>query len=207
MEQTANQTEGLSATNLEFMGIGPISIRVEPGQIACVSGPSGAGKSLFLRVLADLDPHKGSVSLRGTSSVDLPAPEWRRRIGFLQAESLWWRDFVKSHASNWDYVVLQKLGFKSDVLNWEVSRLSTGEKQRLALARLLANSPEALLLDEPTASLDHENTIKAEKLLTELIREKSLPVVWVSHSDEQIKRVASRSFRLSRTGLEQVIEQ
>ena len=85
---------------------------------------------------------------------------------------------------------LQQLGFEPDVLNWEVSRLSTGEKQRLAIVRLLQNTPRALLLDEPTASLDAENIERTETLLVDYCRQQQAPLLWVSHDTQQLERVA-----------------
>ena len=80
-----------------------------------------------------------------------------------------------------------------DALDWEVARLSTGEKQRLALLRLLANQPRALLLDEPTASLDPR---KVEDLLHTYRQQHAAPVLWVSHDPAQRQRVAQRVLEL-----------
>jgi len=93
--------------------------------------------------------------------------------------------------------LLEKLAFPPEVLDWQVSRLSSGEKQRLALVRLLANRPQALLLDEPSASLDPESVGRAETLIKEYLAETSAPALWVSHDTAQIARVASRVLRLA----------
>ncbi len=85
---------------------------------------------------------------------------------------------------------LEKLGFDADVMNWEISRLSTGEKQRLALLRTLANQPGFLLLDEPTASLDKANVTAAEQLIRDYINISGAGCIWVSHDAEQLERVA-----------------
>jgi ABC-type iron transport system FetAB ATPase subunit len=78
-----------------------------------------------------------------------------------------------------------------------VIRLSSGEKQRLALLRLLANQPRVLLLDEPTANLDPENTRRVEAVIREYCRERAAAVVWVSHDREQAARVADRQFEVA----------
>jgi ABC-type iron transport system FetAB ATPase subunit len=85
-----------------------------------------------------------------------------------------------------------------------VSRLSSGEKQRLALLRALSVGPEALLLDEPTANLDADSTAGVEAWLTGIARGKRLPVLWVAHDNNQIERVAQRLFRVSGDHLERV---
>ena len=82
------------------------------------------------------------------------------------------------------------------ILDKPVMQLSSGERQRLALLRLLSNRPRVLLLDEPTANLDPENTRRIEALVTEYRREHDAAVIWVSHDTEQVKRVANRHFQL-----------
>ena len=87
--------------------------------------------------------------------------------------------------------LLRELGFADEsVLQWNVSRLSSGEKQRLALVRLLSRSPEALLLDEPTANLDSTSVSLVENVIDNYRKEYSVPVIWVAHDQSQLKRVS-----------------
>jgi ABC-type iron transport system FetAB ATPase subunit len=189
--------ERLKVSRLRSQGvIGPCELVLAAGECVCLSGPSGAGKTLLLRAIADLDPHDGEVKLNGESCATLRAPQWRRRVGLLPAESAWWHDTVGPHFREPDSALLQKLGFSSEALAWEVRRLSTGERQRLALARLLANEPQVLLLDEPTASLDPANVGKVEQVIDEYRREHGAAVLWVSHDPQQIARVSDRQLRL-----------
>ncbi|GAB6043740.1 ABC transporter ATP-binding protein [Endothiovibrio diazotrophicus] len=174
----------------------PLELTVAAGECIALRGPSGSGKSRLLRAIADLDPAEGSVSLNGEVREGMPAPHWRRRVGLLGAESQWWHDRVGEHFPRVDAERLHRLGFDGEVLEWEVSRLSSGEKQRLALARLLANEPEALLLDEPTANLDHDNGARVEALIADYRREREAAVIWVGHDPAQLDRVAERRFRI-----------
>ena len=181
--------------NVAFLNRGPYTFVVESGQCLGLSGESGAGKSLLLRALADLDPHTGRISLGSVECDEIPAPRWRQLVGMLPAESGWWFDTVGEHFSTMDdhdAERLSQLGFTGNVLSWQISRLSTGEKQRLAIVRLLANNPRALLLDEPTASLDASNISRVENLLIEYCRVNTAPILWVSHDPGQLARVADR---------------
>jgi ABC-type multidrug transport system ATPase subunit len=193
----------LQLSNLIFQGRGPYSFQIDPGQVAGLQGASGAGKTLLLRAIADLDPHQGQVRLGNMTCNQVPAPQWRKTVAMLPAESFWWFDTVGEHFHNSSRLVernLQQLGFAPDVFNWEVSRLSTGEKQRLAILRLLQNRPGALLLDEPTASLDAANIDRTETLLVEYCRQEKVPLLWVSHDPDQLERVADTEFFLDKNG-------
>lgn len=191
----------LRLENLGVMQLGPVSLDVGPSEIVCLSGESGAGKSLLLRAIADLIPHQGKVYLDGQSSCDIPAPAWRKQVGLLPSESQWWQDTVGGHFESADEETFGALGMSIDALHWQVSRCSTGEKQRLAILRLLANQPSCLLLDEPTGSLDPDNTRHVEAFILQLAKQKNIPVLWVSHSEEQIQRIAVRHYVVCDGGL------
>ena len=189
----------LTITNLAVAHVGPIDLEINAGEIVCLSGASGSGKSLLCRAVADLIPHTGTVRLGDEDAQAMPAPAWRRKVAMLPAESQWWYDRVGAHFTNKDDVLLQRLGFTSVTWDWDVSRCSTGEKQRLAFLRVLVNKPLCLLLDEPTASLDEDNSLLVEDIVREYAHQHDVAVLWVSHSAAQIKRIASRHCKF-RTG-------
>ncbi|MBD3161268.1 MAG: ATP-binding cassette domain-containing protein [Candidatus Eisenbacteria bacterium] len=189
----------LRVVGLRFRGFGPFDLAVEAGGCLGLFGPSGAGKSLMLRAIADLDPHEGEVFLDDTPASTLEGPAWRRRVGLLPAESRWWTDRVGAQFPAGGRDWLDPLGLPADALDWEIRRLSTGERQRFALARLLGNRPEALLLDEPTSSLDPENVERMERVLHGYREETGAALVWVSHDRGQLERVADTR-RLVRDG-------
>lgn len=188
--------DGLTIKQLRTRHIGPLDLTVAHGECVVLSGTSGAGKTLLLRAIADLDEHQGEVRLDGRSCREMRAHEWRRRVGLLPAESQWWGESIGEHFSRVDETLLGELGFHPEVMHWQVARCSTGERQRLALLRLLQNAPEALLLDEPTASLDRENVARVEALLQRLRREQQLALLWVSHDTAQATRVAKRRLQI-----------
>ena len=175
--------------------LGPVSFRLAQG-CAVLSGPSGSGKTLLLRAISDLDPHQGQVLLDGTAQTALRASLWRRRVGYLPAESHWWEDRVGPHFQADTKDLLEELGFGTGVLSWEVARLSSGERQRLALARLLSVRPRVLLLDEPTANLDAGNGRRVERVIKDYLDGEGALALWVSHDAEQRQRVGNRRFRI-----------
>jgi ABC-type iron transport system FetAB ATPase subunit len=175
----------------------PIDLELIPGQCLTLSGPSGSGKSLLLRAIADLDPHDGGLSLNGQDYRQMSGPEWRRQVALLPAETHWWAERVGEHFTAVEPELLAQLGFDSDCLEWEVSRLSSGERQRLGLARVLAGEPEFMLLDEPSANLDAANTERLEACIATYRERRPAGVLWVSHDPEQRRRVASRGLLIS----------
>ena len=176
--------------------VGPVTLAVDEGDCLCISGPSGSGKSLLLRAIADLDPHEGQVYLQGEAATSIPPPAWRTRIGLLPPDSSWWLPQAGDYFHNGMPLPLEHIGLAVDILAQPVTRLSSGEKQRLALMRLLSNRPRVLLLDEPTANLDPANTLRVEAVITEYRRAQKAAVIWVSHDPEQIARVANRYYEL-----------
>jgi len=196
---------GLQIQSLHFRDRGPYTLEIKPGQCICLTGPSGSGKTLLLRSIVDLDEHQGDILLNNIDAVNMLAPEWRKKVGMLPAESRWWSDRVGDHFTSKCSHLLEQLGFQADVITWTVARLSSGEKQRLAIARLLSQNPKTLLLDEPTASLDSENVRLVESVILGYLRSNKIPVLWVSHDLQQVKRVADRHFVLEKTTLSEQI--
>jgi len=189
--------------NLSVGTLSNVSLTVPGGQVVCLSGPSGSGKSRLLRAVADLEPHGGRVSLGVTAQLDVPADQWRRRVMMVPADSQWWFDDVGSHFPDDAGTRLPSaLGFPPEVMGWSVSRLSSGERQRLALWRALSLQPEALLLDEPTANLDSGSTEAIETWLLDEIRSRRIAVLWVAHDPGQIHRVADARYRIQGNTLE-----
>ena len=186
---------GLAVQHLEAL-----DLTLREKEITGLNGPSGSGKSLLLRAIADLDPSVGEVFLASESRCSMKAHEWRKRVSYLPTESAWWFEEVGEHFADTDTSCLQKLGFEDDVLSWKISRLSSGEKQRLALARCLGRLPDVLLLDEPTASLDESRTHIVEEVVSTYANSRSVPVLWVSHDSNQLQRIAQRVLEIQQDG-------
>jgi len=187
----------LSVHALSRPGLEPVSFDVAAGECVSLRGASGSGKSLLLRAVADLDPNTGRVSLDGQSREEMPAPRWRRLVTYVPAEPGWWAETVGGHFADWGAAeaLVAALGLPPDCRDWPVQRLSTGEGQRLALARALVQGPRALLLDEPTSGLDPAASAAAEALV-DRHRAAGGCVLWVTHDAAQAARIASRTLRV-----------
>lgn len=189
----------LEIRQLTRPGLEPVDLSLGKGECIAVSGPSGSGKSIFMRAIADLDPNAGEVSLDGRPRDAAPAPDWRRLVVYVPAEAGWWADRVAEHFPDPDIAapMAVRLGLPADAMAWEVARLSTGEKQRLALTRAFMTMPKVMLLDEPTSGLDPEATAKVEGMLLERIGG-GVAVMLVTHDGAQAARLAARRYAMEK---------
>ena len=186
----------LRIESLRRDGVSVSELTVASGSCIAVHGASGSGKTLLLRAIADLDEAAGEVWLDERARSGMSGPQWRRLVVYVAAESHWWSRRVREHAPQWRVPDLEALGFGEEVLDWGIQRLSSGERQRIAIARALTGSPSALLLDEPTANLDHANALRVEQLIETWRRRTDGCVLWVSHDPAQRARVASAQYEI-----------
>jgi putative ABC transport system ATP-binding protein len=183
------------------------SIRVRPGEAVAIQGPSGSGKSTLVRVLSTLlEMDEGSLLLGGRDAHDIAPSQFRTRVAFLAQQPAMFDGTVlanlvagpqlrgKSLDSAQARELIAAVGLDESMLAREARTLSGGEKQRVALARALANGPEVLLLDEPTASLDPDSGARIVALLREL-HARGLSVVMVTHADEHARALGGTLYR------------
>jgi putative ABC transport system ATP-binding protein len=177
-----------------------------PAGATAIVGPSGAGKSTLLRLLNRLaDPDAGTIAYRGRPISEYDPLELRRRVSLVPQLPALLKGTV---TSNLDYAAglagveldrgrcLMLAGLDPGFAERDVSKLSVGEQQRAMLARALAQRPDVLLLDEPTAALDHGARDAIEATLAELRGELEISLVLVSHDPEQAKRMAGWVVRM-----------
>jgi phosphate-transporting ATPase len=188
----------LRVDDLSRPGLHPVSLGLADGEAVVLRGPSGAGKTLLLRAIADLDPAAGRVSLDGIDRDAIPAPAWRRQVCYLAAEPGWWAERAVDHVVDWTIAapLAERLGLPAAIGAAPVARLSTGERQRLALVRALVNRPRVLLLDEPTAALDDDSRLAVEALLAER-RAEGAALLWVTHDMAQAARLGGRCLQIA----------
>jgi putative ABC transport system ATP-binding protein len=189
-----------------------VTLGVREGEYAAITGPSGCGKSTLLNLLGALDrPDSGEIYFRGEPlSARRDLDNFRaRQIGFVFQSffllpTLTARENVQIPMFEGPKLSVRERAKKADVLLDLVGmgrraahrpmQLSVGERQRVALARSLANDPTLLLADEPTGNLDSENAERVLDLLTTLQRDRKLTLLVITHSPE----VADRADRVIR---------
>ncbi len=187
----------LTIRGLTRPGLSPVDLELAGGECVAVLGPSGGGKTLLLRAIADLDPNEGELSLDGESRAGMSGPEWRGRVRYLASEPGWWAERIGAHFADAEAAMplLAGLGLGAEALDWTVSRASTGERQRLALARTLARTqtqaPEVLLLDEPSSGLDPAATEMVEAMLRQRLAA-GTAILIATHDPAQAGRLARR---------------
>lgn len=194
-----------------------ITLKVEEGGSVVIVGPSGSGKSTLLNIIGGLDhPTTGRVLFDGKDLAGLSEAELarirNREIGFVfQLHHLLPQCTVlenvlvptlaavnrvsKRHFSARAIDLLERVGLK-DRMSYRPAELSGGQRQRVAVARALINGPKLLLADEPTGSLDQENSRKIADLLVELNASEAVTLIVVTHSlkiGERIGRVMELS--------------
>jgi putative ABC transport system ATP-binding protein len=196
----ATQPGRLRIVNLRSSLAGPFDLTLAAGECVAITGPSGSGKSLFLRMIADLDPGEGEVFLDDTERRSIHAPAWRHRVVYNAAEPGWWSEYIADHfrgaAMEFALAMAPKLGLAPAQLGGPLVRLSTGERQRLALIRTLALASPVLLLDEPTGALDEASTQHVETVLRARLAA-GTTIAMVTHSPDQAARLGHRHLRMA----------
>lgn len=196
----------LSVRELQRSGLGPAAFELADGECVVVQGASGSGKTLLLRAIADLDPNQGQLLLDGQSRETLSGPQWRRQVIYLPTDSGWWSERVRDHFADWSAAVplLARLRLPPAIGERLTPGLSTGERQRLALARALALQPRVLLLDEPTSGLDPEMVAAVEDIIGERLRA-GMSALWITHDPAQARRLAKRCLWVADGGVRETV--
>lgn len=178
-----------------------------PGEIMILTGPSGAGKTTLLRILAGLcTPDAGSVRLDGAILADcntaLHLRPHQRGIGYVFQDytlfphlSLEKNVLFGKADKEYGLYLLERMGM-AHLRSKKPRNVSGGERQRSALAQVLARRPQALLLDEPFSALDREAKSKAHALLREYIREYAVPCLLVTHDLREAEAIGDTMYML-----------
>ncbi|MBE7185707.1 MAG: molybdenum ABC transporter ATP-binding protein [Methylobacterium mesophilicum] len=178
------------------------------GRLTALFGPSGSGKTMLVDLIGGLvKPDRGRVAVNGTPLVDTEAriflPIHKRRIGYVfqdarlfphltVRQNLRFGRFFAPRADRWadERAIVDLLGI-GHLLDRRPNLLSGGEKSRVAIGRALLASPRLLLMDEPLAALDEARKREILPFIERLRDELKVPVVYVSHSAQEVARLAT----------------
>ena len=191
--------------------LGPIDLKIDKGDIAVILGPNGSGKTSLLKALHGiLKPKEGTVrwSCLKTESIRkqmfvFQTPIMLRRSAFENLTyPLLLRKISKEQANYQAARWLDRIDLRTS-MQVPATRLSGGEKQKLALARALITEPEMLFLDEPCASLDGKTTYEIESLLQSCVAN-GTTIMMSTHDIGQAKRLAKNIYFLNKGILESI---
>lgn len=211
--ESITRLENVSKNFGDLAVIRDVNLDIKKGEFVVMTGPSGSGKSTILRTIAGLErPDSGNVEVMGKSLYSLKESQQDKLIskhlgvGF-QAHNL---DTGMSVLNNIESLaeargrvdshrvgkLVVAFGLQEKIMRREsVASLSGGEKQRLALGRLLVPKPDLVLLDEPTASIDPHGKEAVYATLRELNEDEGTTFLIISH-DEVAQQYADRSIRV-----------
>ena len=181
-----------------------ISIEIKKGDFISIVGPSGAGKTTFLNILGTIDEYdknpKTSILFNNIDITNLDDDKLssfrNKEIGFIfqfhqllpeltAQENILLPSMIGKRSEKESHENLMKLSSILEInhiLNKKPEFISGGEKQRVAVARALINSPSILLADEPTGNLDSKNAEKIQKLFKKINKELNVTIVLVTHN-------------------------
>ena len=214
------ELKNISKTYREMEALSSISLNVKKGELVALIGPSGAGKTTLLNILSNIvKPDSGNVCIDGVS-IDsyLSNKKFAKKVGIIRQQF----DLIPQlpvihnvlvgNFSHWSTLkslislilpqdkksaenALERTGLADKIYD-RTSRLSGGEQQRVALARLLVQKPEIILADEPVSSLDPARARDILSILSRLVKEDGQTLVTTLHSVEYAKLYFDRIIAL-----------
>ncbi len=212
MIRLENVSKYYHSQNGVALGLRKIDLEFRKKEFVAITGESGGGKSTLLNVISGSDSYEeGEMYINGEATSHYSNEEWERyrknNVSFIyqgynlidsytvlenvQAALLIREDTAYMEDKAYQY--LEKVGL-THVANNKAVHLSSGQKQRLAIARALAKETEIIVADEPTGNLDRENGIQVMEILAELSKEKM--VIVVTHNYDQAEPYATRKIRM-----------
>lgn len=170
-------------------------------------GPSGSGKTTLIRILAGVERRaQGTLTVDGVSWMDgsgVTVPPWERRLGWAPQEVLLFphlsvrENMAYAGAGKADVEEMADLFRITDLLERRPRNLSGGERQRVAVSRALLARPKLLLLDEPFSALERPLRAKLSRTVRELLDRRGIPLVLVSHDEEDADILAHERWHLA----------
>lgn len=220
----------LEATDISFAYVNgadvliDVSIILNRGEIVLLTGPTGSGKSTLAKCLAGFIPHtiqgsfSGHVTLDGEHLDSMRLNDISRKVALVQQDpegqlcTLRVSDEVAFGPENFlipEHELAQRVTNsleaveRPNLVGRATYQLSGGEKQRVAIASMLASEPEYLILDEPTSSLDPAGTDKIRNVISSL-KAQGMGIICIEHRFERLRSVADRVLNLSEKGIQEL---
>jgi ABC-2 type transport system ATP-binding protein len=190
----------------DFRAVNDVSFSIPTGQIVGLLGPNGAGKTTTMRMITGfLSPSSGTVKIDGIDITENPV-EAKKKIGYMPESAPLYGEMIVE-----DYLVYianiygqnpaekvpalcEECGLK-EVMSKNISELSRGNRQRVALAHALMNDPEILILDEPTSGLDPNQVEDVRAIIREI--GKTRTVIVSTHILSEVETICSRAIIIS----------
>lgn len=199
----AIETNGISKAYGDFLAVNSVNLRIKPGEIYGFLGLNGAGKTTTIRTLLGMvRPSAGTVKILNQAVGPNGHGPWAKVGHLVESPSAYPEVSVRENLDiarrlqsiqNPSVVdhAMERLGIAS-YANRKAGTLSTGNLQRLGLARALLHKPELLILDEPTNGLDPAGVVEIRELLRELAYQDGVTIFMSSHILTEVDRLASR---------------
>lgn len=190
----------------DFRAVNDVSFSIPTGQIVGLLGPNGAGKTTTMRMITGfLSPTSGTVKIDGIDICDNPV-EAKKKIGYMPESAPLYgemivEDYLRYIAQIYGQnpeekvpLLCNECGLK-EVMSKNISELSRGNRQRVALAHALMNDPEILILDEPTSGLDPNQVEDVRAIIREI--GKTRTVIVSTHILSEVETICSRAIIIS----------
>ena len=201
------RTEQLCKSFKDVFRLGPLDLRVAPGEILGVMGPNGAGKTTLLRLLwGFIRPDSGCISVFGMQP-HLDQVKVRLRAGYLSENPQFYSAltakqflrFIGNFYQGWDeersFSLLGEFGVHPDL---KIEKLSKGNRIKLGLISAVGHRPSLLILDEPTSGLDPLVRLDILRFLQRLAREENVSILMSSHISDDLDQIADSVLMLNK---------
>lgn len=212
------RAENLNFAYEENLILKDIALHIPPNQVSTIIGTNGIGKSTLLRCLANIyQPQSGAIYLNGKDIAAFTATELARELGYVpqvqsdvfpltvyEAILLGRKPYIRWSVRSRDLAVVDAIVERFNLGEFserKISTLSGGERQKVALARALAQEPSMLFLDEPTSNLDLAHQLELMELVVELTSTLGSTVVMVLHDLNLAARFSDQVFLLDKSGV------
>lgn len=189
-----------------FRAVNDISFSIPTGQIVGLLGPNGAGKTTTMRMISGfIEPTSGTIKIDGVDIQENPV-EAKKKIGYMPESAPLYQDMIVEDYLNYIAEIhnedasvkvpqlCEECGLK-EVMSKNISELSRGNRQRVALAHALMHDPEILILDEPTSGLDPNQVEDVRAIIREI--GKTRTVIVSTHILSEVETLCSRAIIIS----------